>query len=381
MKKIKSFNLVLILGGIIGSVFIFSSTCEAKSHGNKPSISIRDENPTKGVVLEDGESLTDYPNSYISEDHAYYIKNTLSRKTAEVRTWYQFCNAVNDQNVSVINVSASFTTRFHQINPINRNLVINFINNASIYLTYNHALNLEKNSVLEINAHSKSPIFISTPHLKQPFLQSSYGSTIRLKGEIVIGNDSTKNREQPFIRTEGLIEVPSGSKVRMYEAIEATDLIVINYGSFEVCTNEIVPIKIGINGILRVGEFSSLKATHDGIHPVIQMTGGQIFFENPYSIHLRQTNYKGRESPLIHSSGVIIEINAVRNAFWKNDNISPNPTHVWNSQLMVRLGGPHGSQVLTSNSINFKNNFTGFESYREYTAGEDMPLYPDIFPR
>lgn len=380
MKKSTNFVLIFILLGIIGFTFLSSSKYEAKSHVNQESIIIRTENSNKGVFIKVGESLAKGSNRFISEDYAYYLKNTENRKTVEVRTWYQFCNAINDQNVNVINVSTKFSTTFYPLNPINRNLVINFINDASIYLTYNHTLNLAKNTVLEINAHSKYPIFISSEYLKQPFIQSSYGSTVRLKGEIMIGDTSTENREQPFIRTEGLIEVPSGSKITMHEAIETNDLFVINYGNFELCTNEIIPIKIGVNGILRVGEFSSLKVTHRGEHPVIQMTGGQIFFDNPYSIHLRQTNLNGHSSPLIHSSGVLMEINAVHNAFWGNSNISPQPTHVWNSQLNVRLGGPHGSQVLYSNSDNFEKNFLGFESYREYTAGKDMPLYPDIFP-
>lgn len=381
MKKSIYFNLILILGEIIGFSFLSSSTNEAKSHANQERIVIRAENLNNNVFFEDGESIANGFNRFISEDYTYYLKNAEKRKTVDVRTWYQFCNAINDPNVNVINVSTKFSTTFYPLNPINRNLVINFINDASIYLTYNHSLSLAKNSVLEINSHSKSPIFISSNHLKQPFIQSSYGGTVRLKGEIVIGDASTENREQPFIRTEGLIEVPSGSKVTMHEAIEANDLFVINYGNFELITNEVIPIKLGINGTLRVGEFSSLTVTHGGENPVIKMTGGQIFFDNPYKIHLRQTNFKEHSSPLIHSSGVLMEINAVRNAFWGNGNISTQPTHVWNSQLQVRLGGLHGSKVLYSNSDSFEKNFLGFESYREYAAGKDMQLYPDIFSK
>lgn len=75
-----------------------------------------------------------------------------------------------------------------------------------------------------------------------------------------------------------------------------------------------------------------------------------------------------------------MQINAVRNAFWENYNMSFCPTHVWNSQLQTRLGGPHGSQVLRSNSVSFEKHFLGFGSYREYTAGMEMPLFPDTFP-
>ncbi|WP_019722368.1 pectate lyase-like adhesive domain-containing protein [Enterococcus mundtii] len=380
MKKIMQLNLVFFLGGIIGLLFVRSTTSEATMHDFQTNLGIGVKESVNGILLEDGESLADNVHHFISEDGAYYVVNKENRKTVEVRTWYQFRNAINDQNVSAINVSASFNTTFHSLDTIDRPLTINFINAARIDLENNHALKLAKHSTLEIKANAKSPIFVSQNQLKQPFIQSSYGSTIRLEGEVIIGDGSTELREQPFIRTEGLIEVPSGSNVRIHEAIEANDLFVINYGRLELRAHEVTPIKMGINGTIRVGEFSSLKVTHGGSHSVIKMTGGEIFFDNPYSIHLKQTGFGGLVAPLIDSSAVLMEINAVRNAFWENYNMSFRPTHVWNSQLQTRLGGPHGSQVLRSNSVSFEKHFLGFGSYREYTAGMEMPLFPDTFP-
>ncbi len=380
MKKIMQIHLVFFLGGIMGLLFGCSTTSGATMQDFQTNLAIGVEEPVNGILLEDGESLADHVHHFVSEDGAYYVVNKDNRTTAEVRTWHQFRNAINNQNVSVINVVASFNTTFHSLDTVDRPLNINFINAACIDLENDHALKLAKHSALEITANAKSPIFISKNQLQQPFIQSSYGSAIRLKGEVVIGDGSTEVREQPFIRTEGLIEVSSGAKVRIHEAVEANDLFVINYGHLELHAHEVTPLKMGINGTITVSEFSSLKVIHGGRHSVIQMTGGEIFFDNPYSIHLKQTGFGGLVAPLIDTSAVLIEINAVRNAFWEDYNLSFHPTHVWNSQLQARLGGPHGSQVLRSNLVSFEKHFLGFGSYREYTAGVDMPLFPDTFP-
>lgn len=382
-KKMKRMTLMstLLLSGmlLVGPI----SVTNVAASEIVPEAQLLTEGETAGgVFLKDGETLSMYGETFTNDEDVEFFVDDQNRTTASVRTWSGFRSAINNSNVSVINVTSSFNSALTSLNTVNRAVTINFLNNSTINMNNNHSLHVGFGGHVHFNSSSNRPIVTNGNQVRQPFIQGVSGSTVSFSGNtLVVGNEQTRQRQQPFIRTDGLVQIDSGSQVIMNEAIVANQLNVINNGSLTVNSNILSPVQISTNGRMYVGEFSTFKADHTGGEPVVKVLGsGHLTIDNPYQIHLRQTGSAAYSSPLIHTLGTNIQINAVRNAFWANNNFGPTPTHAWTAHLQTQLSGANGSQVVSSNINSFTQNFLGFNGYREYTAGSASQLYPDTFP-
>lgn len=379
MKRITFMNTFLLSGMLLTAPLSIENTFASELTSEMQALP-KDES-VKGIQLKDGEELSMYGETFTNDEGAELFVDDQNRTTASVFTWAGFRSSINNSSVSVINVTSSFYSDFTRLNTVNRSIRINFINNSTITVKDNHFLPIGFGGHVSFHSNSNRPIITNRNQVQQPFVQGESGSRISFSGFTVVGNADTRLRQQPFVRTNGLVQIEPGSEVIMNEAIEANQLNIINNGNLTINSDYLSPIQILSNGRMYVGEFSTLRADHSGNDPVIKSLGaGQIFIDNPYHVHLKQTGSGAFISPLINSLGTNIEINAVRNSFWANNNFGSNPTHSWAPQLKAQLSGANGSQVISSNISSFQQNFVGFNGYREYTAGSNNQLYPDTFP-
>ncbi len=377
MKKI-TLICTLALGGMV-LVSPLSTTAVNASEDIVATTLVGES--TTGILLSDGEELSDHGETFIDDEGAEFFVDSEGRMTASVRTWSGFRSAVNNVNVAVINVTSSFNSSSSSLNKVNRSLTINFINNATINVNNNHSLQIGYGGHVTFTSHSTYPIIINNNQVRQPYVQGDMGSSISFNGNVVVGNLTTRVRQQPFIRTSGLVQVNSGSNIILNEAIEANQLNVINYGSLTIDSDYLSPVQITQNGRLNVSELSTFRAGHAGNNAVVQLLGaGQFIVDNPYHIHLVQTGTGAITSPLVYSLGAHIQINAIRNAFWTNNNYGWSPTQAWGDRLQAQLTGANGSEILSSNIESFEDNFLGFNAYRQYTAGTGADVFPDTYP-
>ncbi|OTN75888.1 hypothetical protein A5886_000964 [Enterococcus sp. 8G7_MSG3316] len=382
-------NVRLLSTVVLGGMLLLSplSTVDASAQVTTQAQSVNVVDEVNGIILNDGETLSDYGNTITTSSGEEVLQDASGRSsvaatsTSTVKTWVAFRTAVNNSNVGVINVACSFNSSLLKLNTVNRPLVINFINNSTINMNDNHSLHVGYGGSVTFMSNSTAPIITNGNQVKQPFVQGDWGSNVTFSGNVVVGNTNTQSRQHPFIRTAGSIQIPSGSNVVMNEAIETNQLNIINYGQLTVRANLLTPIEITTNGRLNAGQYSSLIASHSGANPVIRMAGsGYFLIDNPYQIHLAQTGTGAMYSPLVQALGTNIQINAARNAFWANNNFGWSPSQYWSPYLQAQLTGVNGSQVLQSNLASFSQNFMGFQAYREYTAGTGAPQYTDTFP-
>ncbi len=383
-KKMKRMTLMstLLLSGMFLTAPLSVTTVEA-SEVVPETQSLTEDGDVPGIHLKDGETLSMYGETMTNDEEVeLFVDGRSNHQTASVNSWSGFRSAINNNNVSVINVTSSFNSGLKNLNTVNRTVTINFINNSTINMNNNHSLRVGYGGHVHFTSNSNRPIITNGNQVRQPFVQGVSGSTVSFSGNsVVVGNEQTRQRQQPFIRTDGLIQIDSGSQVIMNEAIVANQLNVINNGSLTVNSNYLSPVQISTNGRMYVGEFSTFKADHNGLEPVVKVLGsGHLLIDNPYQLHLRQTGSGALSSPLIHTLGTNIQVNAVRNAFWANNNFGPSPTHAWTAHLQTQLSGANGNQIISSNINSFTQNFLGFNGYREYTAGTGSQAYPDTFP-
>lgn len=379
MKRFTFIN-TLLLSGMLLTVPL--SIKDAYANEVTPEMQSLPNNESDiGIHLKDGEVLSMYGETFTNDEGAELFVDDQNRTTASVVTWAGFRSSINNSNVSVINVISSFSSDFTRLNTVNRVVRINFINNSTITVKDNHFLPVGFGGHVNFHSNSNRPIITNQNQVQQPFVQGESGSRISFSGFTVVGNTDTRLRQQPFVRTNGLVQIEPGSEIIMNESIEANQLNIINNSSLTINSDYLSPIQILSNGRMYVGEFSTLRADHNGNDPVIKSLGsGQILIDNPYHVHLKQTGSGAFISPLINSLGTNIEINAVRNSFWANNNFGSTPTHSWAPQLHAQLSGANGNQVISSNINSFQQNFLGFNGYREYSAGSNSQLYPDTFP-
>lgn len=384
MKNVRLLSSV-VLGGMLLLAPLSIGDASAQELTQTQSVNVVED--VTGIILSDGETLSDYGDTIIMNSGEEVLQGTAGRSsvaatsTSTVKTWVAFRTAVNNPNVGVINVSSSFNSGLLKLDTVNRPLVINFINNSTINMNDNHSMHVGYGGSVTFMSNSNAPIITNGNQIKQPFVQGDWGSSVTFSGNVVVGNNNTQSRQHPFIRTAGSIQIPSGSNVVINEAIETNQLNIVNYGSLNVRTSQLTPIEVTTNGRLNVGQYGSLIATHSGTNPVIRMAGsGYFLIDNPYQIHLAQTGTGAMYSPLVHALGTNIQINAARNAFWTNNNFSWSPSQYWTAQLQAQLTAANGSQVLQSNLTSFTQNFLGFQGYREYSAGMGAQQFTDTFP-
>lgn len=330
----------------------------------------------------------DHESDYLlseSEDDVSYNSVGSRSLTSNVTSWSQFRSAVNNTNVSTINVTRSFTSANTALNRVDRSLTINFIGDSTITVNHNQPLTIGTGRTLTITAQGNSPIILTRNTLSQPFIQGELGSIINFNGtngRILIGDSSTESHVRPFLRTDGTVNVIYSANLTLNEGIEARNIYVAGGSRLNVTANTITPITIKDNGIFEVQNDAALEVLHNGQQPVIKLDyNSTLALKNPRFVNI-SLGQAGPFSPLIQSSG-LVTIEAINNSFWNLGSQSAvNPNLVFSS-LNVQLSGANGMGSITGvgeNFNDFENYFVGFSAYGRFTAGTDAPVFGVSLP-
>ncbi|MFD2390469.1 hypothetical protein [Enterococcus gallinarum] len=315
-------------------------------------------------------------------DHRNLLTFSEDTRGTEVASWKQFSIAINDPQVSWVNITASFTCRKENLKPVTRPLLLNFMNDATIFINQEQSIRIEREGVLLMRSYSETPVFKRLNTVKEPFIVGKPKSIIEFLGNVVIGDSTTTSHSAPFIQTKGDVIIGGECLLRKYEGIEVSNLLIMPYGSLEIETKLLSPLVIVEEGHLFVGDISYLYVTHSGEQPAIQIEdGGELTFDQPYDIHIRQTGLGACISPLISSVAAKMSIVAVNSALWLNNNLEMQPTQMWKQELRAMLDGINGKRIAETNSSDFQQSFYGFGAYREFSAGSRAPEFIQNVPQ